>query len=200
MILKAKTILVGSVTAALAVGSVFIPTSYAVTGNTTVNVNVGSAISISTSSPINLAITPSGGGSATSASDAVSVSTNNTTGYKLQLADADGANTLDGGGGNKINPASGTFGSPAVLGVNTWGYRVDGAGTFGAGPTVAQNNTASLTGTWAKVPLSGANDVLRTTGSTANNDITTVWYAANVDSTLPNGTYTDIVTYTATTN
>jgi hypothetical protein len=200
MSLKAKTILVGSIAAALAVGSVFIPTSYAVTGNTTVNVNVGSAISISTSSNINLAITPSGSGSATSASDAVSVSTNNTTGYKLQLADADGANTLDGSGGNKINAATGTFAAPAALGVNTWGYRVDAVGTFGNGPTVAQNNTASLTGTWAKVPLSGANDTLKTTASTANNDITTVWYAANVNSTLPNGTYTDIVTYTATTN
>jgi len=199
MSVRAKTIVVGSISAALIVGSVFIPTSYAATSNTIVNVNVGSAISISTSSTVALAITPASGGSASSASDTVSVSTNNTTGYKLQLADSDSTNTLTSGA-NAISAASGTFAAPAALGVNSWGYRIDNAGNFGAGTTTAKTNTSSLGGTWTKVPVSGAPDTVKSTNTTAANDTTTVWYAANVDTTLPNGTYSDTVTYTATTN
>jgi hypothetical protein len=45
--------------------------------NTTINANLGSTISITTSGSVALNVTPVSGGSQTSASDTVSVSTNN---------------------------------------------------------------------------------------------------------------------------
>lgn len=167
--------------------------------NTVVNANIGVTVSISTSGTVNLAITPTGSGSASSASDAVSVSTNDAAGYKLQLADAD-TNTGLVNSGNTIAATSGTFAAPAALANNTWGYRIDSAGTFGAGPTTAQTNAASLSGTWAGVPSSASPATLKTTATTAAADTTTVWYGAMADTTKPNGTYTDTVTYTATGN
>ena len=199
---RLKISLLGSVGVATVFGVVLAPTGVFAatqTANTVINATVGSTISISTSGTVNLAITPSSSGSATSASDSVAVSTNNTLGYKLQLADADATNTL-ANGGNSIAAASGSFASPAPLTNNTWGFRVDNAGTFGAGPTSAQLNAASLSGTWAQVPIAASPVQLKSTSTTATSDTTTVWYGAMADTTKPNGTYTDTVTYTATTN
>lgn len=201
MVKNLSHIFITSTVLTLIAASVFVPAVYAAssTAGTTVNVNIGSAISISTSGTVNLSITPAGGGSASSASDSVAVSTNNATGYKLLLADSDSNNTL-AKGSDTIVATSGTFAAPAALANNSWGYRIDGSGSFGAGTTTAQSNVASLSGTWAKVPLSGSPDTLKTTATTATNDTTTVWYGAKVDTTLPNGTYQGTVTYTATTN
>jgi hypothetical protein len=168
------------------------------TGATTINATIGSVISMTTSGTVALAVTPVSGGSATSASDTVSVSTNNTLGYTLTLADSDATTSL-GNGGNTIPAGAGTFAAPAALANNTWGYRVDGAGTFGVGPTSAQTNQANLSGTWAGVPATGSPNTLKSTSSTATNDTTTVWYGVKADTTNPNGVYTDSVTYTATT-
>lgn len=197
---KLKHIVVTGVAVTLGFGSVLMPVAYAATqaANTTVNALIGSAISISTTSPVNLNITPTASGSATSSKDTVTVSTNNATGYTLTLADND-TNRNMVSGSNNIVPTSGTLGTPAVMDSNSWGFRID-SGAFGAGPTVAQSNVASLTGTWAGVPASGSPVTLKSTGTTAVNDVTSVWYGAFVNSSVPNGTYTDIVTYTAATN
>jgi len=166
---------------------------------TTINADIGSTISISTSGTVTLAVTPTASGSATSASDTVSVSTNNATGYYLQLASSSAQVTLTNGG-NSIAASSGTQASPVTLANNTWGYRVDSAGGFGAGPTSTQTNVTSLSNTWAAIPASGSPNTLKTTATTASADTTTVWYGAKVDTTKPNGTYSNTVTYTATTN
>lgn len=197
-----KSVLTGSLSVVGVVGVVLAPAAvFAATdsANTTINASVAPTISISTSSTVTLNITPTSAGSASSSSDTVTVSTNRSSGYNLKLADSDATVTLDNGV-NSIAAASGTFASPAALGNNTWGYRVDGAGSFGAGPTIAQTNQASLSGTWAAVPASGSPATLKTTATTATNDTTTVWYGAKVDTSKPDGTYTDTVTYTATTN
>lgn len=169
------------------------------TANTTINATIGSTISITSVSPVTLAITPDANGQSTSASDTVTVSTNNATGYVLTLADSDATTTL-ANGGNTIAAGAGTFAAPVTLANNTWGYRVDGAGGFGAGPTSAQSNVDTLSQTWAGVPATGSPVTLKTTGTTATNDTTTVWYGAKADTTKPNGTYAGTVTYTATTN
>lgn len=198
---KALTLSVLGAVLALGVGSAVVPSALAAdqSTDTVINAVVGSAISISTSTPVDLMVTPTSAGSATSASDTVTVSTNNATGYELQLANKD-ANTDLVSGSNTISSTSGTFASPAALANNSWGFRVDGAGTFGAGATVAETNVANLTGTWAAVPASGSPVTLKTTSSPASSDITNVWYGVKVDTTKPNGTYTDTVTYTAVTN
>lgn len=169
------------------------------TDSTTINATIASVISMTTSGSVAIAITPTGSGAASSQSDTVSVSTNNSAGYNLTLADSD-TNTNLVNGGNDIAAHAGTFGSPSTLGNNSWGYRSDGIGTFGAGPTSAQTDQANLAGTWAGVPSSASPQQLKSTSATATNDQTVVWYGVKVDTSKPNGLYSDQVTYTATTN
>ena len=166
--------------------------------NTTINANLGSTISISTSGSVTLNVTPVSGGSQTSASDTVSVSTNNSSGYYLTLSDSD-ANTNLVNGGNNIAAHAGTQASPSALANNRWGYRVDSIGGFSTGGAV-ENNVTTSSITYAGIPASGSPNTIKTTGATASGDTTTVWYAVKADTTNPKGTYTDIVTYTATTN
>lgn len=165
--------------------------------NTVINANIGSTISVSSVSPVTINLTPGGSPVVSSASDTVSVSTNNSTGYYLTLADAD-ANTNLEAGANTIAAHSGTHAAPSALANNTWGYAVAG-GNFDVSYTPENNNTSS-TSVWAGVPASSSPVTLKTTGSTASADTTTVWYGVRVDSTQPTGNYTDTVTYTATTN
>lgn len=167
--------------------------------STTVTVGVTSTISVSTSSTVGFNITPVAGGSQSSSSDTVTVDTNNSTGYNLTLADADATTTLVSGA-NTITAGTGTQAVPAVLANNSWGYRVDNTGGFGATTTTALTNATSSTQTFAGVPATGSPNILKTTATTAAGDVTTVWYSAKVDTTKPSGSYVDSVTYTATTN
>lgn len=197
-----KSALLGSVSLIAVAATVLVPAAtYAAvdTKNTTINAVVAAVISMTTSGTVTLNITPTASGSATSNSDTVSVSTNRSTGYNLKIADSDATVTLQNGA-NTIAAATGSFATPQALTNNTWGWRVDGAGTFGAGPTTAQPNLATMPGTWAAMPASGSPATIKTTASTATNDTTTVWYAAMADTSKVDGTYTDTVTYTATTN
>lgn len=166
--------------------------------NTTINANIASVISVSTSSTVALNVTPVSGGSQTSASDTVSVSTNHSAGYTLTLANADATTTLVNGG-NTIAAHAGTQGTPTALANNSWGYRVDSIGGFSTGGAV-ENNVTSSSITYAGVPATGSPNTIKTTAATASGDTTTVWYAVKADTSKPNGTYSDTVTYTATTN
>jgi hypothetical protein len=165
--------------------------------NTTINATINEVISISTSTTVTLNLTPTAGGVVSSSSDTVTVSTNKTNGYNLTLADADASANLVSGG-NNITPHTGTFAAPTALTNGTWGYAIAG-GAFDASYTAETNATTSTT-KWAGVPVTGSPVTLKTTGSTASGDTTTVWYAAKANSSQPNGTYSDTVTYTATTN
>lgn len=78
-------------------------------------------------------------------------------------------------GGNTIAAAPGTYASPAALTTNTWGYRVDGAGTFGAGTTTPLSNAALGSVTYAQVLTTPQN--IKTTSTTAAGDNTSVWYS-----------------------
>ncbi len=147
--------------------------SAANTANTTINATVNSVISLSIADQdIDLNLTPTVGGSdSDTASHTVLVSTNNAAGYNLSLK----GSTQLSKGSNHINAVSGN----TTLSNNTWGYHV---GTSG-------NNFRGVTTGGAQI---------KTTSSTANNDSTTVTYGARVNSSLPTGTYTGTVTYTAT--
>lgn len=197
-----KSALIGGASLMAVAGTVLIPAAaFAAvdTKSTTINAVVAAVISMTTSGTVTINITPTGSGAASSASDTVSVSTNRSAGYNLKIADTDTTLTL-ANGGNTIGAASGSYATPAALGNNTWGWRIDGSGTFGAGPTSAQSSVASLSGTWAAIPSSASPVTVKTTATTATNDTTTVWYGAMADTTKVDGTYTDSVTYTATTN
>jgi hypothetical protein len=168
------------------------------TANTVINASIGSTISVSSTSPVSISLTPGGSAVVSSASDTVSVSTNNSAGYTLTLADAD-ADTDLVSGTDTIEAHDGTVVSPTALANNTWGFAVAGLGSFDGSYTAESNNDSS-TSKWAGVPASGSPATIKTTASTAASETTTVWYAVKVDSSQPTGNYTDTVTYTATTN
>lgn len=166
------------------------------TEDTVINAQISSTISITTSGTVALPITPTTGGSQTTAADTVTVATNNATGYNLSIRDSD-ANTNLVNGSNNIAAHAGTVASPSVLANNTWGFRVDG-GTFGAGPTSGSVDQPTNAATFAGVTSSAVQ--IKTTTTTAAADVTSVFFSAKANTSLPNGTYTGTVLYTATTN
>jgi len=166
---------------------------------TTISVSLGSTISISTTGTVSIDVTPVTGGSQSSASDTVTVSTNNATGYNLTLADSDADTDLvHENETDTITAHDGTFAAPTALDNNTWGYAIAGGDFDESYSTI--NNAASSTTKWAGVPASGDEDTLKTTNDTASDDATTVWFSVKADTSNPNGDYSDTVTYTATTN
>jgi hypothetical protein len=172
----------------------------ALTATTTVSSNIGAVISLlTTSGTVNVDVTPTASGAQTIASDTVTVSTNDPSGYTLTLAET-GASTDLVSGSNTIPHSSGSQTTPVAMSANTWGYRVDGVGGFGAGPTSAQSSAAIGSIKFAAVAGSGAPNTIKTTSGVASNDTTSVWYGVAADTTQPFGTYTNSVTYTATAN
>lgn len=171
----------------------------AATDSTTITSDVGSAISITSGGSVAADVTPTSSAAQTIASDTVTVNTNNSTGYTLQISDSDATNTLVSGG-NSIPALGGSVAEPVVQTANTWGFRVDGEGGFGSGPTEAQSSDPIGSLEFAGVPASGSPATIKTTSSVATDDETVVWYGVAADNTQPTGSYTGQVTYTATAN
>lgn len=172
----------------------------AATTNTTISSQISAVIGVfTTSGTVNVDVAPSGAGAQTIASDTVTISTNNSAGYTLKLAEST-AQTALVSGSDTIPASAGTQASPVAAAVNTWGYRVDGLGGFGAGPTSAASNQAIGVRTFAAVPATASPNTLKTTSTTATNDTTTIWYQVAADTSTPAGTYTNTVVYTAVTN
>ncbi len=172
----------------------------AVTTTTTISSVIAPVISLfTTNGTVNVNVLPAGGGAQTISSDTVTVSTNSSTGYTLQLAETTASSNLVSGS-NTIPASAGTQASPIAMVANTWGYRVDTVGGFGAGPTSSQSSAAIGALTFAAVPATASPNTLKTTSTTAANDTTTVWYGVAANTSQPSGTYTNSVTYTAVTN
>ncbi len=170
------------------------------TSTTTVSSQIGSVISLlSTNGTVNINTTPSGSGVQTIASDTVTVSTNDAAGYTLQLGETNAASALTSGS-NTVAASTGSQTTPVAETANSWGYRVDNIGGFGATTTSAASNAAIGSVKFAGIPASGSPNTIKTTATTASNDTTTVWYGIAANTTVPSGTYTNSVTYTATAN
>lgn len=159
------------------------------------------SITISSGGSLNLNVTPATDGACTSNNDSVSVLTDDPNGYSLTLAGTT-ASTALASGSNTIASSNATQSNPAGLAANTWGYRVDGVGGFGAGPTSAQNNVGLNSTAYAGVPGSGAApSTLANTSAAADPAVSTkVWYGVCVNTAAASGTYTAQVTYSAITN
>ena len=167
---------------------------------TSVSSNIGSIISVfTTSGTVNINAVPSPSGVQTINNDVITVSTNNSAGYTLTLNETTATTALTSGG-NTIPASAGTQAAPVVQAVNTWGYRVDGIGGFGAGPTSPVTNAAIGARTFAAVPATASPNTIKTTAATATNDVTNIWYGVAVNTATPSGTYTNSVTVTAVTN
>ena len=173
----------------------------ALTASTTISSVISPVISLfTTNGTVNVNVVPTGAGAQTIASDTATVSTNDSSGYTLQLAETGAGSTLVSGS-NTIPASSGSQTTPVIMANNTWGYRVDSVGGFGAGPTSGQSS-AAVSGTikFAAVPATASPNTLKTTAGTASSDTTTVWYGVAATTGQASGTYTNSVTYTATTN
>lgn len=186
---------------AAVVGVVLSPVvASAVTTNTTVTANVAATITVSSASgTVALNVTPTGSGSLSTQKDDVTVTTNDTLGYTLTIQDVD-ANTNLVSGANNIASSAGTFAAPTAsdLVADTWGYRVDGVGSFGAGPTTAVTDQASSALKWAGVPANGSAHTIKNTSAAAvSGDLTSFWYGVKATTAKPSGAYADVVVYTA---
>jgi hypothetical protein len=164
----------------------------------------GCSITVSSNGTVNLNVSPVPGGNCTVQSDSVGVLTDNSNGYVLSVTDST-TNTNLVNGGNSISASSGSYASPTALATNSWGYRVDGLGSFGSGPTTAQSNvTASSISSLTFAGMAASNQTpvqLANTSAPADpTQTTTVWYGVCADQTQPNGIYSTQVTYTAITN
>lgn len=157
-------------------------------------------IGITTSASVSLSITPSPSGVCRLNNDAVNIQTANSNGYTLTVLSGSGSNSLTNGISN-ITATAGTVASPTTLSNNTWGFRVDGQGGFGAGPTTGASDASAIT--FAGVPTNvGTPAAIATTSvpSAVGGDNIPVWYGACVDTSITNGTYSLTVTYTVVTN
>lgn len=188
----------------LAVGSVAADATYGSGPYGNCAYGTACSITVSSNSTVNVNVAPVSGGSCTVHSDSVGVLTDNTAGYTLTVTTT-GTNTNLVNGGNTISPNGGTFASPSALTVSSWGYRVDGLGSFGSGPTTAQSNVSpgSISSiTFAAMAASNATPVtLANTSAPANpTQTTTVWYGVCAGTSQAAGTYSTQVTYTGVTN
>jgi hypothetical protein len=173
--------------------------------DTIINAVLSATISLTTSGTVTLNIAPVAGGAQTTASDTVTVTTNQANGYNLNLKDFDATLTLANGGDNIAASTNNTWGSAAALANNTWGFAV-ASGT--AGLTAASGFDASYSALTDQTSdsavfmgIQATDELLRTTSAPAGSgEVTTVWYSAKADTTRPIGTYTNTVVYTATTN
>ncbi len=149
---------------------------------------------------VDIHVTPSSSERTSSNSDTVTVSTNSTTGYNLTVENTTTNRNLVRALGGTIAPSGGSLATPVVLATNTWGYRVDGTGGFGSGPTTAELNVATSGFTWAGVPALGSADTIRNESLPATSQQTRVWYSMSADMTKAAGQYTTTVVYTAVAN
>ena len=162
---------------------------------------VACSISLSSNGNISLNVTPNSSGSCTIQSDTATVFTDDSNGYSLTLADSSTGTSLINGSAT-INATSGTFASPSTLTGNSWGYRVDGVGSFGSGPTTAQTNAARGSTLFAGIEASNQTaDTIASTAVAADPSVTTtVWYGVCADTSVSSGSYTTQVIYTAVAN
>lgn len=155
----------------------------------TINATIQSVVSAGTdfgTTTHGIDVTP--GTVATNASPhAITVATNSTGGYTLQVKDKDNTTDLVHGTltDKKIAASTNTFASPAVLTNNTWGYRVGHEASFG-------------TDKYAGITTSNV-EIRKNTSGPITGETTNITYGILVDQSLPTGTYTDVITYTITT-
>jgi hypothetical protein len=155
-------------------------------------------ISITSNGAVSLDVTPASGGKCTIQSDSATVLTDDSNGYSLTLADS-GTDTSLINGSSTIATSSGTISSPTSLTANGWGYRVDGLGGFGSGPTTSQSNVSPSGILFAGIKASDQTaDTIASASTAADPAVTTtVWFGACADTSVDSGTYTTQVIYTA---
>jgi hypothetical protein len=159
-------------------------------------------VTVTSNGTISDNVVPGSGTTCTTQSDSVAVTTDSSTGYTLSVNDAATSSSLQGSSTPTIPTSGGTSSAPSALTANTWGFRVDGVGGFGAGPTTASSNVSPSATTFAGIPTSAqaSTSLVNSSGPADPAVTTTVWYGVCVNATLPAGTYQSSVVYTAVVN
>lgn len=205
---------IGRIVAVVAVGlGALVPLvkAYAITDSeeTTISATIASVISFSTSTPtVTFNMAPTATGSQSQRQSSISVSTNNSTGYTVTIS-TDSSETSLVNGADEITAVTGTVNSPVPLTPNSWGFRVSG----GVGGFVGTLGSFSPFDNWEPQSSPGGGNPYKYAGvpplespvvildSSApgliSNRIMT--YGVLVDTTIPAGTYTNTVVWTATT-
>jgi len=143
--------------------------------------------------PLNVTPTPSG--TLTKNQLTVTVSTNNSTGYTLNMNSITTNTSMVHESATGSPPAPNIpstthdYTTPATLGIDTWGWNL---------------GTASSTTTFKKIPPSGDGQTIRTTDAPSSapspDSDTIVTFGANVTDTTVAGAYINTMVFTATTN
>lgn len=181
---------VGSFLVAFLLGSVLMTPGESSAEDVSTLANDASLSVALTPEAMNLAVTPTPGGTLASDELAIQVSTDNTTGYTLTLALAGAETSLnDPASGGEIQSSTADINSPATLSVNTWGWY----------PDSLANNTGNL---FSALPSSSDPYELKKTSAptSGSGDTTAIGFGVNVDTTLPAGSYTNAIIISATTN
>lgn len=137
---------------------------------------------------ISLDLNPSVNDGLASGSNTLTVSTN-APGYSLYLSELSND--------SELKPTESTIYYPKILPENRWGFALkdgDFSSAFSSSYTTPTPDPASL---WAS-PI--GEDLIREELSVAGHEQTDVYYGANIDASLPPGTYVGNITYTALSN
>ena len=157
-----------------------------------VSLSVAPVISLSLQDTVAVEVTPTQDGTFSSNTAALSISTNNETGYSLYLATSNGENTLTSqnpgtsdvisavnGGDNGVTSANFTN--------NTWGY------------SLSQDSVSDTTA-YKAVPTATGDTAIITTSSPTEADTYNLTFGTKVDTSLPSGTYSNDVVVSVVTN
>ena len=144
-----------------------------------VKLTVNPVISISLQNALNVDVLPTEDGTFSSNTAALSISTNNETGYSLYLATSNGENTLTSqnpGISNVISAVNGgdNGATSTDFGNNTWGYNLS-------------QEAVSDTTTYKAVPTATGDTALITTESPTEADTYNLTFGTKVDTSLPSG-------------
>lgn len=157
-----------------------------------VKLTVNPVISISLQNALNVDVLPTEDGTFSSNTTALSISTNNETGYSLYMATGNGENTLtsqNSGISNVISAVNG--GDSGVTSANftnnTWGYNL------------SQDSVSDATA-YKAVPTANGDTALITTLSPTEADTYNLTFGTKVDTSLPSGTYSNDVVVSVVAN
>ena len=157
-----------------------------------VKLTVNPVISISLQNALNVDVLPTQGGTFRYKTAALSISTNNETGYSLYLAAGNGKNTLTSqnpGISNVISAVNGGDNgvTSADFGNNTWGYNLS-------------QEAVSDTTAYKAVPTTTGDTAIISTESPTEADTYNLTFGTKVDTSLPSGTYSNDVVVSVVAN
>lgn len=149
---------------------------------------------------LNLSIAPTPSGSLSADELNINVNTDNETGYVMSLASANETTDLtDVNTSNSIHSTTATTDNPAVLSANTWGWYPN---SLVNNPGYNNSNPSDSNYQFATIPSYDDPYTLKQTNTATSDsgDNIPVSIAANVDTSLPAGAYSSIITITTITN